>query len=128
VVNRVLHRRAIVFLLSDFVDSDFEQALRQTGRRHDLIAVPIRDRREMELPSAGLLQMEDAETGCLLLVDTASKKVREEFARRANERKERLRQLAKSGRVDVIEVSTDGGHLEALVKFFHMRQRRLRRT
>ncbi|HYV34176.1 MAG TPA: DUF58 domain-containing protein [Gemmataceae bacterium] len=128
VINRVLHRRAIVFLISDFVDNDYDQAFRQTGRRHDLIAVPIRDPREMELPKVGLLQLEDAETGRLVLLDTNSKQVREQFARRASERRDQLRQLAQSSRVDLIEVSTDGGHLEALVKFFHLRQRRLRRT
>ena len=117
-----------MFLISDFVDNDYDQALRQTGRRHDLIAVPIRDPREMELPKVGLLQLEDAETGRLVLLDTNSKHVREQFARRANQRRDQLRQLAQSGRVDLIEVSTDGGHLEALVKFFHLRQRRLRRT
>src|SRR5436309_7996540 len=66
-LNRVLHRRAIVFLLSDFLDTGFEKAFKRTGKRHDLIAVPISDPRENELPVVGLLQMEDAETGRQLL-------------------------------------------------------------
>jgi uncharacterized protein (DUF58 family) len=128
VLNRVLHRRAIVFLLSDFLDRDYERSFRYTGRRHDLIAVPIRDVREEELPKVGLLQLEDAETGGLLLLDTASKRVREEYARQARQRRDSLRQLARAARVDLIEVATDGGHLDALVRFFRLRQRRLRRT
>jgi uncharacterized protein (DUF58 family) len=126
VLNRVLHRRAIVFLISDFIDHDFEQALHYTGRRHDLIAMPIRDPREQQLPKVGLLQIEDAETGQYVLLDTSSKRLRREFAGRATQQRENLLQMCRSARVDVIEVSTDGGHLEALVRFFRLRQRRLR--
>jgi uncharacterized protein (DUF58 family) len=128
VLNRVLHRRAIVFLLSDYADHDYEKSFQHTGRRHDLIAVTIHDPREQDIPKVGMLQLEDAETGELVLLDTNRRRVREEFARRSRERQDRLRQLARSARVDLIEVSTDGGHLDALVRFFHLRQRRLRKT
>jgi uncharacterized protein (DUF58 family) len=128
VLSRVVHRRAIVVLLSDFLDKGYEQSLHYAGRRHDLIAVPIRDPREVELPRVGLLQLEDAETGKQILLDTASRRVREEYSRRAAARRQQFLQLARSARVDVIEVSTDGGHLEALVRFFRLRQQRLRRT
>jgi uncharacterized protein (DUF58 family) len=127
-LNRVLHRRTIVFLLSDFLDRDYEQALKRTGRRHDLIAVRIADPREEELPSVGLLEVEDAETGAHLLLDTRSRQVREAFARRASERRAALAQLTRSARIDLVEVLTDGSHLDALIRFFKMRQRRLRRT
>src|SRR5438094_565159 len=90
-VNRVLHRRTIVFLLSDFLDRGFESALKRTGRRHDLIAVHITDPREQELPPVGLLDLEDAETGERLLLDTGSRQVREAFARNARQRHEALR-------------------------------------
>jgi uncharacterized protein (DUF58 family) len=127
VLNKVLHRRAIVFLLSDFHDVDFQPSIRHTGRRHDLIAVPIRDPREEELPAAGLVQLEDAETGKVLLLDTSRRRVRTNFASLARKRRDDLRQLAKSACVDLVEVSTDGGHLDALVRFFDLRQRRLRK-
>jgi uncharacterized protein (DUF58 family) len=127
-LNRVLHRRAIVFLLSDFLDTGFEKAFKRTGKRHDLIAVPISDPRENELPSVGLLQMEDAETGRQILVDTSSAAVREAFAARARQRRAALRQLSHGARIDLIEVSTDGGHLDALIRFFRLRERRLRRV
>jgi uncharacterized protein (DUF58 family) len=127
-LNRVLHRRAIVFLLSDFLDQDFERTFQRTGRRHDLIAVRVTDPREEALPAVGLLELEDAETGGRVLVDTASRAVREGFAAAAGRRRERLRQLAHSSRIDLVEVSTDGSHLDALVRFFRVRERRLRRT
>src|SRR6516225_10222988 len=71
-LNRVLHRRSIVFLLSDFLDRDFDGPLKRTGRRHDLVAVRITDPGEEELPAVGLLEVEDAESGRRMLVDTGS--------------------------------------------------------
>jgi uncharacterized protein (DUF58 family) len=127
-LNRVQRRRAIVFLLSDFLDRDFEGALKRTGRRHDLIAVRIRDPREEELPAVGLLQLEDAETGAPLVVDTSSPKVRRAFAEKARQRRESLTQWTRSAGIDLIEVSTQGGHLDALIRFFHLRERRQRIT
>jgi uncharacterized protein (DUF58 family) len=127
-LNRVLHRRAIVFLLSDFRDRDFERAFKRTGRRHDLIAVTITDPREEALPRVGLLELEDAETGRHLILDTFSRAVRDAYAAAAQRRRETMRELARSSRVDLIEVSTDGGHLDALIRFFRLRERRLRRT
>jgi uncharacterized protein (DUF58 family) len=125
-LNRVLHRRAIVFLLSDFLDQDYEKAFKRTGKRHDLIAVPITDPREQEIPNVGLLEVEDAEAGRRLVLDTASRQVREELQQHARLRRDKLRQLARSSRIDMIEVATDGGHLDALVRFFQLRERRLR--
>ncbi len=127
-VNRVLHRRGILFLMSDFLDQGYDRMFKLTGRRHDLIAVPIRDRREEEMPKVGLLQLEDAETGELLLLDTRRAALRQAYAEEARRRREQLRQLARSARVDLIEVWTDGGHLDALIRFFRLRERRLRRT
>jgi uncharacterized protein (DUF58 family) len=126
-LNRVLHRRTIVFLLSDFLDQGFESAFKRTGRRHDLIAIRISDPREEEVPSVGLLELEDAETGERLLVDTGSAAVRNAFRASAEQRRAALIQLARQARVDVIEVSTNGGHLDALIRFFRLRERRLRR-
>src|SRR5262249_30548580 len=126
-INRVLRRRAIVFLLSDFLDRDYDRAFQRTGRRHDLIAVRIADPGEEELPDVGLLEVEDAETGSRLLVDTGSRAVRDGYRAEAVRRREQLRQLARSAGVDLVEVSTDGGHLDALIRFFRLRESRLRR-
>jgi uncharacterized protein (DUF58 family) len=127
-LNRVLRRRSIVFLLSDFIDRGFERVLKRTGRRHDLIAIRIADPREDELPAVGLLQLEDAETGRQIVVDTGSRLVRQAFAKLSRERRETFRQLTRSAEIDQIEVTTDGDHLDALIRFFQMRERRLKRT
>lgn len=126
--NKVLHRRAILFLVTDFLDQGYERSFKLSGRRHDLIAVPLTDPREQELPEVGLLELEDAETGRRLLLDTSSREVRDAYVRTARERREQLRRLARQSRVDLIEVSTDGGHLNALIQFFRMRERRLRKV
>lgn len=126
-LNRVSHRRAIVFLLSDFLDQGFERSLRHAGRRHDLIAVRITDPREEELPAVGFLELEDAETGQRLLLDTGKRKVRDAYAQAARSRREEVSKLLRSAQVDLIEVATIGGHLDALVRFFRLRERRLRR-
>ena len=87
-LNRVLHRRTIVFLLSDFLDRDFESSFKRTGRRHDLIALRISDPREEELPAVGLLELEDAETGQRRLLDTDRAAVRDAFRRAAEQRRD----------------------------------------
>ena len=125
--NKVLHRRAILFLMSDFLDRGYERSFKLSGRRHDLIAVPITDPREQELPAVGLLELEDSETGRHFLLDTSSRAAREAYAQAARERREALWRLARQSRVDLIEVSTDGGHLDALIRFFRLRERRLRK-
>jgi uncharacterized protein (DUF58 family) len=126
-LNRVLRRRVIVFLMSDFLDEGFERVYKRTGRKHDLITVRITDPREEEMPAVGLVQLEDAETGQRLILDTGSRKVREHVAAEARRRRDAIRQLSRAAGSDLIEVSTDGGHLDALVRFFRMREHRMRR-
>jgi uncharacterized protein (DUF58 family) len=125
-LNQVQRRRAIVFLVSDFLDEGYEQAFRLVGRKHDLIAVRVADEREEALPDVGLLQVEDAETGRQMLVDTHSPELRKRYFARARERHEAVRRLTRSCQVDLIDVSTDGKHFDALVRFFQMRERRRR--
>jgi len=123
-LNRLRRRRSIVFLLSDFLDTGYEKLLRGTGRKHDVVAIRLGDPREDELPDAGLWQFEDTESGRQTLVDTGSPAVRAAFARRGRERRDALRQLARAADIELIEVSSDGTHLDELVRFF--RRRRLR--
>src|SRR5262249_19063699 len=92
-LNCILRRRAIVFLLSDFLDHNFERILRRTGRRHDLVAVRIADPREEELPGVGFLELEDAETGRRFLLDSGSSRVRAAYQRAASDRSDKIRQL-----------------------------------
>lgn len=123
-LNQVQRRRAIVFSIGDFADEGYDDVFRLTGRKHDLIAVRVTDPRERELPAIGPIQFEDAETGEFLLIDTSSASLRRQFADRATARHEALRKLARSAQVDLVEVGTDGGHFDALVRFFRLREKR----
>jgi uncharacterized protein (DUF58 family) len=125
-LNRVRRKRAIVFLFSDFLETDFDRSLRLTARRHDVVAVWVRDPLEDELPKVGLLELADAETGEQILVDTNSPAVRQSFAQAMTLRADTLRRQFRRARVDAIEVSTAGGHLEELVAFFRRREQRLK--
>ncbi len=124
-VSRVLRRRAIVFLLSDFHDTGFVKALRRAARRHDLIAVCQGDPLEERLPSVGLLEVQDAETGQTLLIDTSDAAFPAAFAGGAQARRAAVRQLVNAAGADWLDVSTDGSHLDALLRFFRLRERRL---
>lgn len=121
-------RRAIVFLISDFADRSFEASFRLVGRKHDLVAIRVEDALELQFAGSGLLQLRDAETGRPTLIDTANQEFRRQYARRALERAEYARKLARSANVDLIEVNTDGSHFDQLVRFFRLRERRRRRT
>lgn len=125
-VNRILKRKAIVFLISDFMDSGFEQALNVAARKHDMIAVTIRDVREETLSDSGLIAVEDAETGELMIVDTSSRKLRRRYWEYMNERSNRLSGYFKRRGIDEIPLHTGESYDEALVKFFKKRMRHFR--
>lgn len=123
-LNLVVTRPAVVFVISDFLDSGYEKALRITNQRHDVIAVSIFDRREVELPDVGPIALQDAETGEVLEVDTSNRQLREEFSRRAvAERDERRRKLERTG-LDIIDLETGQPYQLALKGFFDRRIRR----
>ena len=122
-VTNMLHRRSIIFLLSDFQDQGYERVLRVAGRRHEIIAVTATDPRELELPNAGLIEVEDAKTGESVLVDTGNKKLRARNAARAAAlRDERRRALRQAG-IDLIEVSTAESYVVPLLAYFNCRAR-----
>jgi uncharacterized protein (DUF58 family) len=125
-VLRSQRRRAVVFLFSDFADPGYERNLRRLGRRHDLVAVAVRDRLETELPAVGLLELVDAETAAPALVDTNSAHVRAAFAAAASRRQNEWLKAVRAADADHISVSTDGRHLDELIAFFRRRNRRRR--
>jgi uncharacterized protein (DUF58 family) len=127
-LNKAQKRRAIVFLVSDFLTDGFDDSFRRAARKHDLIAVRISDPRETSLSQVGLLQLEDAETGQQLLIDTNHRKVRTEFAVRGQERQTAFTKLARSAQADLIDVDTTGHHFDALLRFFKNREHRHRMT
>ncbi len=125
-LNKVQKRRAIVFVVSDFLDADFADPLRRAARKHDLIAVRTGDAREYAFPATGLVRLEDAETGEQRLIDTDNRRFREQFAARSKVRRDAFTQLTRAAQIDLIDLDTDGKHLDALTRFFRLRERRRR--
>lgn len=124
-LNRLLPRRAVVFLVSDFLDSGYERMLRVTARKHDLIAVTLTDPREMSLPDVGPLWLEDAETGRRVLVNTSSGRVRQEYEQAALRRMETRDTTLRDAGVDLVHVYTDRPWVPEIYHFFKLRERRL---
>jgi uncharacterized protein (DUF58 family) len=122
-VQRVLRRRALVVLLSDFLDEGYDRLFKQVGRRHDVIAVRVHDPRERELPSVGFVRLQDAETGRVLTIDTRPRSAAAALAEAARARAESLAQRMKAARVDYLDVGTDSDHLAALIRFLRLRER-----
>ena len=123
-VNRLLTRRAILVLASDFQDTDFEKQHGITARKHDLVNLVINDKLEEDLPDIGIIPLRDAESGKEVLVDTSSKKVREAYKKRVEKRKESLQEYFLKNKMDSIDVYTNESYIQPLINFF---QRRIRR-
>ncbi len=125
-LGKVLRKRAVVFLISDFIDSGFEKLLRILNKRHDIVAIVVRDPREGELPEVGILELEDAETGEFILIDTRNRTLREEFLKRAQSARNVRNRFFKAIDLDAVEVSTATSYIEPLIKFFRIRAKRFR--
>ena len=124
-LNGVQKRRAVVFLVSDFLGrGDCEKMLRATASHHDMVCVTVEDPAERALPDVGLVELEDPETGELVLVDTSSASVRRSFASRAEEEHEELRRfLAKTG-IDTLDLSTGRAYIDEVRALFKRRARK----
>ncbi|HPK03741.1 MAG TPA: DUF58 domain-containing protein [Candidatus Sumerlaeota bacterium] len=125
-LRHVLHRRAVVFVISDFLTRGFEQSLAVVRQRHDVIAIAVEDPIEHELPDAGLIELIDSETGRLTIVDSGSRRVREDYRRQVEQRRLARRRLCRKLEVDLVELRTDASYELELIKFFRLRVRRLR--
>jgi uncharacterized protein (DUF58 family) len=125
--RRVLPRRAVLFLISDFLDDGYLQVLRHANRKHDVVAALITDPREAAMPATGLVTLEDAETGRLRLVDTRSTGFRQELAMRAKDRQDTLRDQLRATGMDLVVFDASGSMVDPLLRFFRERERRLRR-
>ena len=125
-VGRVQKRRAVVFLISDFIAPEARHAMAVCGKRHDLIAVNITDPREETLPDVGFINLVDAETGRLLEIDTRHAEVRALFAKQSVDRAESLSKRLKRAGVDELPIRTDEDYVADLRRFFNMREKRFR--
>lgn len=124
-LNGIQKRRAVVFIVSDFMDAEYEQALSIANRRHDVIAAAVSDPREETLPDVGLAALRDAETGHEMLVDTSDATVRADYEKAARQRAARRDEVFRRTKVDAMHVRTDKPYVDEIHRFFRMRERRL---
>lgn len=123
-LSRIQRRKAVVFLVSDFIAPDYSRALRIANRRHDLIALTLSDPRERDVPPLGLVELEDAETGESLLIDTYDDETRVRFAELAGLRQTERSKSFRTMDLDSLELKTEEPYQRSLLRFFRERARR----
>lgn len=125
---RVLHRRSVIFLLSDFLDEGYERSLRALATRHDVVALVLEDRRDRDLPDIGLIEVVEPESGARRWLDTGSARVRQAYAETAARAAASRTGLLQRAGVDVVAVDTLADYVDPLRRFFERRERaRVRR-
>ena len=125
-LNAVTTRRAVVFLISDFMDHGYQKMLRIANKRHDVVAVTVADPRERELVGVGLVEFEDPETGQKVTVNTSSPRFRKAFSTLASGAFEETQRFFRSSSIDSIVIRSDRPYIQELLRFFRMRERRMR--
>jgi len=125
-LNRVTTRKTVTFLISDFYADTFKKALAISNRRHDIIAVTITDKCEIELPDVGVIRLTDAETDEQVCIDTSDKDFVRTYKANALKRLDERTKLFQSINVDSIDIRTDKPYARTLFTFFRMRGRRMR--
>ncbi len=122
--SRVIKRKSVVFLVSDFLSENFIKPVQIANNKHDVVAIKISDPRETSFDNVGLIELEDAETGEVFMIDTGSREFRREFAARAEEDNLGLKKAFKLINLDFINIRTDESYIVPLINFFKMRERR----
>ncbi len=120
-LSNVIKKRAIVFVLSDFISEDYERTLKITGNKHDLTGIRIYDQREESIPNLGMVQMQDAETGQLVLVNTQSKKVRKGYEAFYRERVDYFKEIFTKSGCGILECRVDESYVKKLLGYFKRR-------
>jgi uncharacterized protein (DUF58 family) len=125
-LNLVLDKHAVVFLISDLLDQGFEQSLKVSNRKHDVVIIQIVDPREQMLPDVGILELRDAETGEIVYIDASLPWIREMYETNWRRNFAKLSKLFQSNRIDHVTIPTAGQYDLPLIRFFEERARRLR--
>ncbi|MDM8160247.1 DUF58 domain-containing protein [Labilibaculum sp. K2S] len=120
-LTQVIKKRCTTFVISDFIDDGFENALTIANKKHDLVALKIFDKREQEIPSIGLIKIKDAETGEYSWIDTSNKKVRKNYAKWWSDKDNQLTETFKKSGVDVANIRTDQDYVRSLIALFKRR-------
>jgi uncharacterized protein (DUF58 family) len=117
----LLKKRATVFIFSDFVDDGYEQALRLLGRKHEVVACVVNDQAEQNLPDLGVVELQDAETGEVMTVDTSSEAFRKDYARELKKRTELRDRQLRLAQVERIDIHSNKNYVDPLIAFFKKR-------
>jgi uncharacterized protein (DUF58 family) len=126
-ISKVIKKRSIIFILSDFFDKDFIKPLKILKNKHDIIALRIVDIREKEIPDVGLIELEDEETGEQILVDTSNEEFRNNYFKIMKDEEQKVTNIFRKNKIDIISILTDENYITPLKKFFKIRIRRMSR-
>ena len=126
-LNKLCKKKALVFLISDFYDVNFDSMLKVVAKKHDFVCIKILDPKEQELPKKGIFMLQDAETDLLINVDFSSKKVGEEYYKNLKRYKHHLDEVFRDSKTDVINIYTDRSYVLELINFFKSRQEKMSR-
>ncbi|MBX3008961.1 MAG: DUF58 domain-containing protein [Melioribacteraceae bacterium] len=122
--NHTIKKKAIVFLISDFMDGGYEQIIKIVGKKHDLVGLILQDEREHTLFDAGLLKIRDAESGAVRYIDTSDREVRESLHKEQRRLKQYRNSLFISSHIDTIDITASSSYIKPLVDFFKLREKR----
>ena len=125
-LERIQKRKSVVFLISDFRDNNYEKPLKRINPRHDLVAISVADRRETEFPDVGLIELEDTETGEIILFDSSSTKTRHHFQKKNLDEINKRKKNFLKNKIDNIEIYADQPYTQSLIHFFQYRHRKER--
>lgn len=117
----LLKKRATVFIFSDFIDENYDQALRLLGRKHEVVACVVNDKAENQLPDLGIVELQDPESGEVLTVDTSSETFRQDYVRELKKRKDLRDKQLRLAQVERIDVDSGGNYVDPLIAFFKKR-------
>jgi uncharacterized protein (DUF58 family) len=122
--NHTIKKKSITFLISDFIDEGYEKIIKIIGKKHDFVSIILQDPREREIPKAGLLKIQDSETGSIRYLDSSSKIVQEYFNQKIKSNDEKIKDLFMRSRIDSIKIDTSKSYIKPLVDFFKVREKR----
>lgn len=126
-IYRLLNKKSIIFILSDFYDKDYEDDLKILAKKHDVVGMQVVDKAELDLPKAGLLQLYDPETKSSFVVNSSSSKLRQKFSALAKQKQTELHEKFKKMSIDLVTLHPDEDYVGTLLKFFRFRIRKKRR-
>jgi len=126
-LNKIMHQRGVCFIISDFLAQDYQDLVSVTRQKHDIIAIRVIDPREVDVPNAGLVALDDAESGEQIIVDTTSVTLRAKYREKSLNRLKSQEEFFSSNGIDIIDVYTDTPYINSLIRFFRKRVAKQRR-